>query len=51
MSFIRRRRSSSTGLSPLVATELTDSVVIVVFGASGDLAKKKTVCNLFIYID
>lgn len=41
---LARRRSSSVGLSPVSATELTDSVTIVVFGASGDLAKKKTVC-------
>lgn len=29
--------------------ELKDNTVIVVLGASGDLAKKKTVCNRPIY--
>ncbi|VVT50113.1 uncharacterized protein SAPINGB_P002607 [Magnusiomyces paraingens] len=47
MAAVARRRSSSVGLSPVAATELTDSVVIVVFGASGDLAKKKTFPALF----
>lgn len=47
MSYLARRRSSSVGLSPVSATELTESVVIVVFGASGDLAKKKTFPALF----
>lgn len=46
MSTLARRRSSSAGSAP-VATNLTESVVIVVFGASGDLAKKKTFPALF----
>lgn len=46
MSNIIRRRSSSVGPAP-VAIEITESVTIVVFGASGDLAKKKTFPALF----
>lgn len=36
-----RRRGSS--IAQPVAIDIQDEVVIVVFGASGDLAKKKTV--------
>lgn len=38
-----RRRGSS--ISQPVATDIQNEVVIVVLGASGDLAKKKTVSN------
>lgn len=31
--------------------ELKDNTVIVVLGASGDLAKKKTVCHVVIPIE
>lgn len=46
MSTLARRRSSSVGPQP-ANIELTESVIIVVFGASGDLAKKKTFPALF----
>jgi hypothetical protein len=46
MGAVRRRASRLTGIYPTSTIELKENTVIIVLGASGDLAKKKTVRDL-----